>query len=329
MAKITTTDTLVANSKRRGFIPASQCTYTCQDIRDILNEEMMSYVAPKVMCLNESYYLRDTDVTVCACQTRYRIPYRAMGSKIKDVQFIDSSGAYYEITRVDVGDRPQYRGYNSGSQMITVYLEADEIVIMNSQQNTGTLRFSYYLRPNELVADCKVGVVTAVCVGCCTTTFTMSNFPCAFSCTTQFDIVDGKSPNKIRVFDACVTSVCSTAKTITFANAQIKETDPRSTTAKAITFAVGDTIAVAQETKYPQIPSELRPLLSQKAAIKMLEGLSDPDALTLAKSELLQMERDLGILIDNRIEAAPQKIVNRNGLLKSALFDSRSRRRGF
>jgi hypothetical protein len=151
MAKLTTTCTLVEGSKRRGFIPKNQSTYTPQDIKDIMNEEMISYMAPIVMELNESYYLRDTDITVCACQTRYRIPYRAMGSKLKDVQFIDSGGSYFEITRVDIGCRPQYRGFNNGTQMITVYMAADEIVILNSQQSSGTLRFSYYLRPNELV----------------------------------------------------------------------------------------------------------------------------------------------------------------------------------
>jgi hypothetical protein len=166
-------------------------------------------------------------------------------------------------------------------------------------------------------------------VGCCNTTFTLSNYPSAFTCTSKFDIIDGKSPNKIKAFDVCITSVCSTAKTLVFTNASLKETDPRSTTATTVTYSVGDTIAVAEQTKFPQLPADLRPLLAQKSAVKMLEGLTDTEALKNAATELDKMEKRLGITIDNRIESAPQKVVNRNGLLQGALFNNRFRRRGF
>lgn len=320
MAKLLSTCDLIETSLRRAMIPSDQATFTCCDIIDIMNEELGIHVLPMVLRAHEEYYVVDEDVPLVTCQFRYKIPYRASGNKLRDVQYVDSSGTAYEMTRISIEDRPTYQcGYYTSGQLIPFYLQNDNVVLLNDRANNGNLRMSYYLRPNDLVADERAAVITSICTGCCTTTFTVNPFPTHFSCTSVFDFVQGKSPNKITAFDRAVCSFDSAAQTITFANSQLKTVDLFSGTPMALTFSVGDHILKAEETIIPQLPAELQPILAQRTAVKMLEALGDFEGLKMAQNELERMEHNAMSLIDNRVEGAPQKIVNKHGTLRSSL----------
>jgi len=335
MAKILTTCTLVTTSLRRAMIPADQSTFTCCDIRDIMNEEIGIHILPVVMRAHEEYYVVDEDTCIVACQIRYQIPERAVGNKLRDVQFIDNSGTQYEMTRVSLEDRPEYQGNYTNNQFLTFYLQDNNVVLMQNQIITGSLRFSYYLRPNELVKDNRVAVITAISTTACpccacmgTTAFTVCPFPTHFSCTCCFDFILGASPNKIIGFDRAICSVNSTTKILTFCDCKLKTVDLFSITPKALTFVVGDHIAKSEETKVPQLPTELQPILAQRTAIKMLEALGDFEGMKAAQKELERMEYNAQTLIDNRVEGASQKITNRHSILKSSLSNKLYRRRG-
>jgi hypothetical protein len=327
MAKILNTCSLINTSLRRAMIPSDQSTFSCCDIIDIMNEELSIHVVPMVMRVHEEHFVFTEDQCVCACKVRYKIPYRAIGNKLRDVQYIDGS-SIYEMTRISPEDRPSYNTGYIENQAMSFYLENDNIVLSQQQSGSGKIRSSYYLRPNELVKASRAGTISAVCVGCCTTTFTLSNFPAHFSCTTTFDIIQGKSPNKIITFDATVCTSNSGVKTITFDNDQLKIIDHLSTTPKAATFTVGDYILKAEESHIPQLPTELQPILAQRTAVKMLEALGDIEGVKLAQNELDRMEYNANTLIDNRVEGAPQKIRNTHSALKEATGSKFTRRRG-
>ena len=330
MAKVLKTDALVSTALRRALIPSDQATFTCQDIRDIMNEELNIHVVPVVLRAHEEYYVIDEDVNLENGKIRYKIPYRSFGNKLRDVQFVDNAGTQYEMTRVSLEDRPEYQGNYTNNQFLTFYLENDDVVIMQNQIINGNIRMSYYLRPNELVEDKRGGQITSIAVCSCasTTTFTMSTFPEHFSCTTVYDFIQGRSPNKIIGFDREVLSTCSTAKTITFSNSQLKTIDLFSITPKDLTFSVGDYIMKAEETIIPQLPTELQPILAQRVAVKLLEALGDTEGMQNAQKELERMEYNAQTLIDNRVEGSPQKITNRHSVLKSSLSNKLYRRRG-
>ena len=328
MAKTFSTCTLVTTALRRAMIPSDQSTFTCCDIIDIMNEEMGIHILPMILRAHEEYYVIDEDQPLSACTIRYKIPYRAVGNKLRDVQFIDNAGTQYEMTRVSLEDRPEYQGNYTNNQFLTFYLQNDDIVLMQNQISNGSIRSSYYLRPNDLVKDARGAKVTAVCVGACTTTFTVCPFPVHFSCTCVFDFVQGLSPNKIIGFDRCICAVSAVAKTLTFCNCNLNTIDLFSITPKALTFAVGDYITKSEETIIPQLPAELRPILAQRTAVKLLEALGDTEGMRNAQQELERMEFNVMSLIDNRVEGAPQKITNRHSILKSSLSNKLYRRRG-
>ena len=94
------------------------------------------------------------------------------------------------------------------------------------------------------------------------------------------------------------------------------------------TLKTGDFVALAEETHVPQLPQELVPILAQRTAIKCLESLGDTESMANASRELQKMEENAYSLIDNRVEGAPRKVVQRNSQLKtnSSFLGSKRRR---
>lgn len=317
-----TSSRLISTALRRGLIPSDQATFTCCDLYDIFNEEIGIHVIPMVMRLHEEYFVVDEDISLCSCKFRYKIPYRSIGNKLRDVQYVLTDGTHYEMTRVSIEDRPTCLEDNYRDKYLKFYVEGDSVVLLDKQNSGGSLRFSYYMRPNELVAESRAGTITCISTCSCagTTTYKLSSFPTHFTCTCTFDIVQSKSPNKIIVFDKSKTTSCVTAKTITFATDCLKIVDICSTGTVAADISVGDYILKAEETIVPQLPTELHPVLAQRVAVKLLEALGDTEGMNNAQKELERMEFNANTIIDNRVEGANQKVVNRHGLLKEGIY---------
>lgn len=133
--------------------------------------------------------------------------------------------------------------------------------------------------------------------------------------SSELDFVQSKSPNKIYDYDITPLSINSSAKAIVFNSSDIP-----------VNLTIGDSICVAGQTIYPQIPNELIPLLCQRCATYCLESMGDSDGLVRAREKQAEMESNLMTLIDNRVEGSPLKAINRNSLLRSSV--SRKYRRG-
>jgi hypothetical protein len=426
MGRVKTSSEIITEALRRGLIPADQATFTCCDILDIANEELGIHMVPLVLRAHEEYYIRDCDIVSCVCELQYRIPYRAIGNKLRDVQFVNSAGTYFEMTRISIEDRPDC-AYSSYSRLNTgflaFYVENDEIVLKERPVSTGSFRMSYFIRPNNLVKDdrgakisaisnqfacatitcfanlvsgtddaivvagvtftatacaavsgaatfqaattnaatatslssqinanaCASALVTASVV-CCTivkvvadastlcltltytdndcnvgatvsvakTEFTLCTFPTHFSTTCVYDIIQGRSPNKIKSFDICVSSTCTVNKKIAFPVSGLQKVDLESNGTRKVNFAVGDYVMKAEETIVAQVPQELVSVLAQRITVKMLEALGDTEGYGNAQKELERMEYNAMTLIDNRVEGAARKIVNKHSTLRQS-----------
>lgn len=327
---------LIETSLRRGMIPKNCSTFSCCDILEILNEEMDISLIPTVMRFHEEYYVYEEDVCIVSCVIHYQIPYRAVGNKLRGIFYVDDSDNHYEMTRTCIENRADYTcSYGVQNRAYSFYPKGDEIVLMDCSVTSGKLRMIYYLRPNKLVKESKGAKIKSVtiCACCCTTTFSLCSYPDHFSCTTCFDIIQGKTSHKIKVIDVTPTAKCAGCvasnidPTVTFSTCDLKRLNIyNSDSPLSITFCVGDYLMAAQETVYPQIPVELQPILAQRAAIHMLDALGDIKGVERAEKKLEQMEYNMGTIIDNRVEGETKKIVNRKGILWRTI---NSRRRLF
>ncbi len=312
-----TSDDLLASIKRRILLPENQSTFTEQDFLDFATEEMNIGLVPLVLQMNEDYYLYPVDIPLVSGRTKYPIPYRAIGNKLRDVSLVDANGSVRELTRIGVGDLPHYNSGGSNS-IYPFYMANNEICLapdsINSNYPAGeALRASIYLRPNSLVPNDEVGVITGI--DRTTGIITIANFPVAFAQTKLVDLIRSQSPHKILSYDIQSVSMDSLSSTITFNIADIP-TD----------LAINDRIALATETDIPQLPSDLHVVLAHRVATKLLEALGDTEGLDNANKKLTEMQNAAAMLIKNRVEDAPRKAVNYNSQLRFGLSRNRFRR---
>lgn len=165
-----TSDDLVASVKRKISLPTSQSTFTEQDILSFANEEMQISQVPSVMTYHEEYFVYAVRVPLESNVTRYGIPDRAIGMKMRNVMFEDVSGNLNEMTRISPDDKAYWQSSTGTfNSIFRFYIEGNDIVLSpDNTGDTGNLVFYIYLRPNQLVlntraATCQFFVKTITC----------------------------------------------------------------------------------------------------------------------------------------------------------------------
>lgn len=319
MAVTYTVNQMIESVKNRAMIPENQVTFKEVDFLRFMNEELDMGIVPMVMSLHEDYFLRPIDIPL-ESKDNYPIPERAVGNKLRDVGFKDLSGNIFEMTRVGVGDISQYQGSFISQQFRVFYIQNNEVVLLPTLGNsspTGSLRMTYYCSPNTLVPESRGGTILDIDRNNGVITLTADqDFPEHFSTTIQYDFIASTNPFVTRSMDLTATTLNSTARTLTF--------DPDDIPTN---LAIGDYVMKAKESIIPQIPAALHVLLAQRVACRCLEAMGDLQNLQAANLKLAELENKAGMIIDNRVEDAPMKIVNRHSVLRFTSFNKYRRGR--
>lgn len=152
---------LIESVKRKIAIPINQRTFTDDDILAFANEEMMISQVPDILQYHEEYFVVYVDVPLVNDKKRYAIPERALGQKLRDVWYLDTNNNLFEMTRISANDQSYWQRETSANNVMQKYfLEGNEVVLapQTVTSPTGSLRFTYYLRPNQLVVDEKAAI---------------------------------------------------------------------------------------------------------------------------------------------------------------------------
>jgi hypothetical protein len=282
------------------MIPTDTSTYTDEDILDILNEEMDVGLLTTLMTLNEEHLVINEEINYVAGTTRYKIPHRAVGNKLRDVAYITQDGVY-ELTRISLEELSDYRSGNYSGRN-SFYVEGDEIVLVGTSIQASKLRMYYYLTPNSIVKEVDCGKITSI--NRTTGEILVETFPNAIFQKSSYDFVQTRNPNRILKLEMSPVSQDKNLKQFIFAVDDIPST-----------LIVGDYICEAESSPYPNIPKELHPILAQRAALFFLEAQGDNENLGSAKVKLMQMETSVQSLLISRVEGAPKKIAPRHTAL--------------
>ena len=252
-------------------------------------------------------------------KTEYEIPSRATGNKLRDLQFNPDPKTFIEMTRVGIGDR--FGDYGGGESMMSdirrFYVKNNKVVINSSlASTTGTLCFVFYIKPSQLVLEERVGIIQGINnLNNGRTEIVINAVPTNFNTSIKYDLYKSESPSSILSIDLVPLTINTIARSVTF-----------NTSAIPADLKVGDHLSQAGEATIPQIPNEFHAMLEQMVACRVLEAQGDTAGLQNALLKLKQMQDAGGMLVDNRVDDAPQKLVNRNSLLRSGTFRSRRRR---
>lgn len=317
MSSFLTSSTLIETVKRIALIPTSQSTFTDADFLAFANQEMRIGIVPTIMTHHQEYFVIDSpEIPLVPDQNHYEIPNRAIGGKFRDVFYVDTAHNLQAMTRINPDNRSYFQQTNLQNRFVFYYIQGTDVVLTPNVGPTpvGALLFSYYLRPNELVSEDRVGTITNISTGVSTTVFTLDSIPTGFTTSVLYDMLQTNPGHKTLNLDISPTAIDITNKTITFNNSDVSSD-----------IIVGDYIAFAGESIIPQIPSELHDVLAQRVALRCLQALGDQAGYSIAQSKLAEMNTSTSVLVDNRSEGNAEKILNLKGQLRS----SKVRRRGW
>jgi len=318
-----TSNELINSIKRRALLPSSQSTFSNTDFLELANEELSLGMLPSILRLHEDYLLYTEEVELEDSVSRYSIPSRAIGNKLREISFKDTNGNIFEMTRIGIQDLSEYNTTYTTTMIKTFYVENNEIVLVPTINGSvsGSLMMSYYLRPNALVEEDRAARILSI--NTVTGTLIVEDMPDSFSTAdsngqdVKYDLIKSSSPFITLQASIVPTTVNSTTNEITFDPADLPSS-----------LAIGDYVNFEHECIIPQVPQDLHVVLAHRVAARCLEALGDAQGLQLANQKLAEMEMNTTNLIDNRVEEAPKKIVNRHSGLKSGLYRKRWQSRG-
>lgn len=319
-----TSTTLIDSIKQRALIPISQNTFTNANLLEFANEEIKMGLLPEIMTLHEELLLHAEEIPLVNNISKYEIPYRAVGHKLRDLAYKDNGDSLFEMTRIGADERIWFQpSQGLFNQFTKYYLENNEIVLVPGVGSNaiGSLLALYYLRPNELVTSDRIATITNLTVSGTNTIITLDQIPDNIrsditDSSKQYNIIDflqTKPAHRTYKFDYTLPggslNVANKQLTLPTADLPLDE-------AGASFLTINDYIATAGECFIPQIPTDLHVVLAQRVACKCLEALGDSQGLANAKARLDEMEKVIGNLIDNRTESSPQKINNHHSPLQ-------------
>lgn len=310
MARNLIASKLIKSVRDRAMIPDDVTVYDDASILEILNEEIDVGLLDTLLTLNEEHLVTYTDKA--PEDKRLVIPSRAVASKLRDLQRLTGS-TIREMSRVTLEEISDYDSGYSSSNGDLFYVEGDEIVLLGESQSI--MRMYFHLRPNVISLESTCAQITDI--NRTTGVIQFSSIPAEFSSLAQLDFIQDKSPNKILAFDILVTSVAISTKSVVV----VPESIPKR-------LSVGDWVCPTETSPYANVPTEMHPMLAQRAAIYILEALGDAENLAAARGKLSQMQTSVQKIMVDRVEGAPKKIKSRHGFLASSGGATRNKKIG-
>lgn len=160
-----TSDDLIEAVKRKISLPISQETFDEDDILKFANEEMFISQVPSVLMYHQEYFVFPVEVPLEDNISRYQIPDRAIGLRMRDVMYKDTQNNVFEMTRVDAADKAFFQSnVGANSSIHKFYIEGNSVVLLPEINNsvTGSLVFYVYLRPNQLVQNERAATLQTI-----------------------------------------------------------------------------------------------------------------------------------------------------------------------
>lgn len=322
MSTILTSDKLIRSIKRRGFIPNDQVTFTDEDFLEMATEEITIGLMEQIIEARGDYLVYQVDVPIVAGVTKYDIPARAHGNKLREASINDINNrdrVMYDLFQVAVEDLADINNYYNYNAKTVFYLENNKVVLNPDLVNTGAyvLRMFFYMRPNKLVVNNRAGIIQSITdaveivngVEIPVKQLSFSSLPKHFNTSIKYDITANFSPNKILNFSLSPVSINLTLKTISF----------RSSDFVSEPIGVGNYVTQEEETIVPNIPTEYHPVVAQRTVRACMEAMNDDAGFAKATAKLQEMENQVMGIVRNRVEGAPRKIKNRGGSLRNGI----------
>jgi hypothetical protein len=311
MPSYLTSTTLIQAVERKAHIPEAQVTFQDQDFLAFANEEMMVGLVPTMMQFHQEFLVVPYTVPVTQGISSYPIPDRAIGNKLRSVNFVDSQGNMYDMARILPEDAPYFINRSTVNYPSNFYIENNSIIFVPAITGTvsGSFLLKIFQRPNQLVTEDQVSTIQSI--DFTTGQIVVDQVPSTFTLGSEYDLLEQNGAHKWKGTDLPIAAINATTNTLTIDTTLLPDN-------QSTTLLPGDMICLAGQCFIPQVPDELHSLLAERVVMRCLEAQGDNQALQIAQQKVQEIEQRVGILIDNRAEGTPLKVNNIRGNLRFA-----------
>lgn len=329
-----TTDELIAKVRIYAFEPdAADGGLSAADIISLADDELQSYVFPRVLAANAEYRVYSETQAVVAGLGNYRIQYRAHAGRLRDVLWLDASGNARSLPLIDIdllGSR--YSAVSGGDPPQVAYLKDGDLCVYPVPASAvGSIVQKFYMRPGYLVAVAAATTIATVGAvdsgGAGKRRLTGGTVPAGWTTSTSlYDVVRGSGTFETSQYDLTAAAVTTGAA----GHVDFTETDLVNTVAAVgatgaaySTIKAADYICVAGQSCVPQIPDVVHPWLARRVALSLLEVRGDANAQAIAQRKCDEFEQSLVSLLKPRVDGEPMTITTPNGPFRAGRSWSR------
>lgn len=276
------TTALLSDTKERGSLPDNDLRFTDALLLASLTRELREGIAPMLAAARVEHLVYAYDVTVVPSQAAYRMPSRAAGGTLRDVVFTDTAGNPWPLILLSADQIRQIGPLSQQGTPTSYYLRNYDVVLVPVPNVAGTLSLPYYARPNRLVIESAVPVLSVSNVG------------------TAWEIQSDQNPSGLSTGTYALDLVRGTPGFETLATT-FTVTEPSPDDWRyAFTLPVGEVATTADylclpgTAPVPQCPVELFGLLAVRGARRALKAVGDDrwQALEADVAELEDKARD-------------------------------------
>lgn len=303
------TTELLEAIKRAVSAPTYQGRYPDSAILALANEALSVTVLPLLTGARQNFLVSREDIPVQAGVATYRIPRRALFRTLRSIQFLDNANAMVRLTQFLVEQIPQFTGASATPAGFVI--EGDQIRLLPTPAQDGTLACWYNRRPSTLVPLSRTSVVNQV----------VNQDPYSYIQVTDVAVTSAITG----VYPAATVDVTAAypgfdlvgqgLRVQGISGNQLFLTDFNAST-PLTTVSQGDVVSVAEESSIVQLPEPLTHVLVQAVAVTLCQGLGYSDQLQLCQQRLDLLSQKANEAISPRVEGQTFVINNVGSLAR-------------
>lgn len=300
-----TSTELLADIKRKAFVPISQITFDDAAILSMADEEIQTGMVPFLLEVREEYLVDYIDYTVNGDTRAFDIPTRAIGAKLRQVTVLIGSNDPDQpneknLPQMNADEAVFNNSFNNFLSLQAFFVRDNQIILSPGATSFAgyILRMYYFKRPNKLVQTSDCAQIVSISGNQVVVSLVPTKFGSGNAVNITSDIVKGSPPFKLLGMDLPLI-VDTTTNTVTFPNL-----------VSSYNIQVGDYVCLQGESPIPILPVEMFTFLAQRVAVKLLMSMGDEKNFQIATDRLKEMDHNVRNLLSNRIEGNVRKVVN-------------------
>lgn len=255
MPALFSADSVLAEVRLRGKLPAADPAWSDDNLLILLNSELIGWGVPFLNQERAEYLVTSQDVDLVQGQAEYHIPSEAAAGVLRALLAIDPGGNIWQMTQLDVRELGPPVSIGPFSSF---YVEGDRIVLVQPPTATNwSLRFMYARRPSQVVLEEDCTQITEIDGNTITCD---DGYPATFTNGTAMSFVHGGS--SFLPFSGDFSMPTPVGDDATFSSLPDG-------------LEVGDWLCLYNQSPFPAMPADLQPALVQRLVAVVLRADGD------------------------------------------------------